>query len=108
LQWHAARFAPDVIGLITDGERPARVPDAVIDELKGREGHGLVVLPEKPRLDPRSGFQVNDCLRVQAGPLRGLFGLYAGMAPRDRIKVLMDILGGKQEVEMPVGDVSRV
>lgn len=107
LQWHAARFAPGVVGLIMDGEKPARVPDRVIDELKGRERHGLVVLPEKPRLDPRAGFQVNERLRVQAGSLRGLFGLYAGMAPRDRVKVLMDLFGGKQEVEMAVGDVIR-
>ena len=32
---HTARFAPGVIGQIMDGERPARVPDNVIDELKG-------------------------------------------------------------------------
>ena len=32
----ASVFAPGVIGQIVDGERPARVPDNVIDELKGR------------------------------------------------------------------------
>jgi hypothetical protein len=46
--------------LIMDGERPVRVPDAVIDKLKGRERHGLVVLPEKPRLDPWAGFHINE------------------------------------------------
>ena len=34
LQWHAARWAPGTLGLIMDGERPARVPDAVIAEIR--------------------------------------------------------------------------
>ena len=50
---HTARFAPGVIGQIMDGERPARVPDNVIDELKGREHNGIIALPKKPQLDPR-------------------------------------------------------
>jgi hypothetical protein len=41
LQWHAARFAPGVIGLIMDGERPARVPDSVPE----RRGFRPSVLP---------------------------------------------------------------
>ena len=45
---HTARFAPGVIGQIMDGERPARVPDAVIDALKNRERNGTITLPKKP------------------------------------------------------------
>jgi transcription antitermination factor NusG len=108
LQWHAARFAPGVIGLIMDGERPARVPDAVIDGLRSRDRNGVITLPKKSEPGSRVDFQSGERLRIRTGPLRGLFGLYAGMAPRDRIKVLMDLFGGKQEVEMAVGDVIRV
>jgi hypothetical protein len=36
---------------------------------------------------------------VRSGPFIGLDGLYAGMAPRDRIVVLLQILGPKREVE---------
>jgi transcription antitermination factor NusG len=32
-QWHTARWSVGVIGLIMDGLRPARVPDAVIHEV---------------------------------------------------------------------------
>ena len=55
---HTARFAPGVIGQIMDGERPARVPDNVIDELKGREHNGIIALPKKPQLDPRAWLSV--------------------------------------------------
>jgi transcriptional antiterminator RfaH len=106
MQWYSAHYAPGVIGFLMDGERPARVPDAVIDELKSRERNGVIKLPDKPK-STKTDFQVGERLRIRTGPLRGLFGLYAGMAPRDRIRVLMDLFGGKQEVEMGVGDVSR-
>src|SRR5262245_47331389 len=39
LQWHTARWAPGVAKIVLDGAAPARVPDAVIAELRGRE-HG--------------------------------------------------------------------
>jgi transcription antitermination factor NusG len=48
LQWYSAHYAPGVIGLLMDGERPTRVPDAVIDELKSRERNGIIALPRKP------------------------------------------------------------
>jgi hypothetical protein len=55
MQWHMARWAPGVLGLIMDGERPARVPDHVIAELRGRERNGLV--PSRAAASPagRSG-----------------------------------------------------
>jgi transcriptional antiterminator RfaH len=37
LQWHAARWAPGEFGLIMSGDGPAKVPDAIIDELRTRE-----------------------------------------------------------------------
>ena len=30
MQWHQARWAPGVRRLVLDGDRPARVPDAVV------------------------------------------------------------------------------
>ena len=61
LQWYSAHYAPGVIGLLMDGERPARVPDAVIDELKSRGRNGIINLPKKPA--PRVRFQMNERLR---------------------------------------------
>jgi transcriptional antiterminator RfaH len=50
LQGHAARWAPGTLGLIMDGLRPARVPDAVIAEIRAREVRGLVELVKARRL----------------------------------------------------------
>jgi hypothetical protein len=66
------------------------------------------VLPKKPKLAAENGFSLNDRVRVRTGALRGFFGLYAGQAPRDRIRILMEMLGGQQEIEMPAGSVIRI
>ena len=52
LQWHAARWSPGRLGLIMVGDAPARVSDAVIAELRGRERDGLIELPKAPGLKP--------------------------------------------------------
>jgi transcriptional antiterminator RfaH len=90
LQWHRARWSPGVVRLIMDGAGPAVVPAAVIDGLKAREVGGLIELPKPPRLKP------GDRVRVLHGPLAGHVGLYAGMKPRQRVEVLLALLGGQR------------
>jgi transcriptional antiterminator RfaH len=92
LQWHTARWAPGVTRLVLDGAAPARVPDAVIAEIRSRERGGLVELPAR--------FRPGDQVRVLRGPLARLVGLYAGMRPRERVEVLLAILGGAQRVTL--------
>jgi transcriptional antiterminator RfaH len=106
LQWHAARFALGVASLIMDGERPARVPDNVIAELHDREHNGAIKLPPPPQ--PIAPFIAGDELRIRSGPFTGLHGLYAGMAPRERIFVLLRMLGGERAVELAQGDVLKL
>ena len=101
-QWHQARWSPGVRGLVMGGDAPAKVSDAVIAEIRSREGRdGLVKLPQPPRLKP------GDHLRIVAGPFTGQLVLYAGQAPRERIAVLLAILGGRQRVELARRDVVR-
>jgi transcriptional antiterminator RfaH len=102
LQWHAARWSPGTCGLIMAGDGPARVPEAVIDEIRGRERDGLVELPKPP------GLQHGDAIRVVHGPLQGLCGLYDGMKPRERVAVLLQILGDRQRVELAANAIERV
>src|SRR5262249_42921735 len=94
LQWSQARWSPGVAGIVMDGMAPARVPDAVIAEIRKREVGGLVELP-KPQ-PARLGGRV----RVTQGPFAGHIGLYAGMKPRARVEVLLQLLGGAQRMTL--------
>src|SRR4029077_8475191 len=55
LHWHTARWAPGVVRIVLDGAAPARVPDAVIAEIRSRERGGLVELPPRLKRGDRGG-----------------------------------------------------
>jgi transcriptional antiterminator RfaH len=64
LQWHAARWCPGVVRLVMDGLQPARVPDDVIEEIRGRERNGAVELPKRV-------VRYGDRVKILSGPFRG-------------------------------------
>jgi transcriptional antiterminator RfaH len=99
LQWHTARWAAGVIGLIMDGVQPAHVPDGVIAEIRSRERDGLIELP-KPR-----GLQRGDGVRIIGGPFTGHLAIFAGMKPRERVEVLLALLGGERAVTLGRRDI---
>jgi transcriptional antiterminator RfaH len=101
LQWHAARWCPGVVRLVMDGLQPAKVPDAVIEEIRGRERNGAVELPRR-LLKP------GDRVRLLAGPFRGHLAMYAGMPGSERVAVLLQILGGQQRVTLAQRDVEAI
>jgi transcriptional antiterminator RfaH len=93
--WWAARWCPHVARIITNGgAEPAHVPDELIESMRRREVDGAVELPKPPGLKP------GDHVRVTQGPFAGHLGLYAGMKPRERIEVLLQVLGAAQKVTL--------
>jgi transcriptional antiterminator RfaH len=101
LQWHTARWAPGVVRLVMNGTAPAAVPEGVIMALQARETDGLIDLPKPPK------FRTGDRLRVTSGPFAGHVGLYAGMKPRERVEVLLAILGSSRRVALPANAVEQ-
>ena len=100
LQWHAARWCPGIRGMVMDGDKPAKVPDAVIDDLKKRERDGLIELPPPP------GLQRGDRVRIVRGAFAGQLALFDGMRSHQKVPaVLLQLLG---HVELPKGDVVGV
>ena len=85
-----------------DGITPAAVPDTVVTSLKAREVNGLIELPPPPR------FRRGDRVRVLHGPLAGQVGLFAGMKPRERVAVLLTLLGSSRRVELAGAAVERM
>ena len=101
LQWHTARWAPGVVRLVLDGVQPARVPDTVISEIKSRERNGLIELIKPPL---RRGARV----KILHGPFRDHLAIFADMKPRERVEVLLQILGGEQRLELARTDIEVI
>ena len=75
---------------------------ATIDIAQTIETGGLIDLPRPPKFRP------GDRLRLIHGPFAGHVGLYAGMKPRERVEVLLAILGGSQRVTLAADAVEQV
>ena len=86
-------------GLIMAGDAPARVSDAVIAELRGRERDGLIELPKAPGLKP------GDHVRIIAGPFSERLALYEGQTSHERVAVLLQFLGGRHRTELPANAI---
>ena len=101
--WWTARWSIGVRNLVgKPGGEPARVPDRIIVDLRSRERNGLIVLKPKP------GLQRDDQVRITRGPLQHRLAIYEGMKGRERVEVLLTMLGSLLRVELSRRDVEPV
>jgi transcriptional antiterminator RfaH len=92
-RWLSIDSTIGITRLVRDGDRPAPVPEFVIDALKQREdAAGLIKLDRRPRFSP------GDKVRIIGGAMCDCYGLYEGMSSRERVAVLLDLLGRKVRV----------
>jgi transcriptional antiterminator RfaH len=94
-RWRSVQSTYGVSHLVLNGSDPVPVAGAVINELKAREDAGGFV-----KLDSRAKFTIGEKVRVVAGVFAENLGLFDGMADRDRVAVLLDLLGRKVRVSI--------
>jgi transcriptional antiterminator RfaH len=94
-RWRSIQSTFGVSRLVCNGDNPAMVPDGVVGALKAREDNGGYV-----KLDQRAKFALGEKVRVLAGAFAENLGLFDGMADRDRIAILLDLLGRKVRVSI--------
>jgi transcriptional antiterminator RfaH len=100
--WRAVNGTFGVTQLICQGNRPAAVPEGVVEQIAARENsQGLISLA------PRA-FRKGEALRIVSGAMADCFGLFESMADRDRVILLLDLLGRKVRVEAPQAAVRAV
>ena len=93
--WRSIQSTFGVTSLVFDRSEPARVPPQVLRSLRARENERGYVMLDKPPV-----FMRGDKVRVVAGAFAESFALYEGLADRDRIVVLLDMLGRKVSVSI--------
>jgi transcriptional antiterminator RfaH len=99
-RWWDARWSVGIVRIIRDGEKPAVVPDAVIDDIRQREVNGLIELAAPP-----PEFSPGDQLQIVQGVFAGQICLFEGMSSRQRVEVLLVMLGSPRRVTLSRADV---
>jgi transcriptional antiterminator RfaH len=92
-RWRSIYSTVGVTRLVCNGDDPTPVPDGIVEALKSREDAGGFI-----KLDCRPSFRTGDKIRVLDGAFSSCLGLFEGMAERDRIAILLDLLGRKVRV----------
>jgi transcriptional antiterminator RfaH len=92
-RWRSIYSTVGVARLVCNGDEPAAVPDVVIAALKNREDTDGFI-----KLDRRPSFRPGETVRVLDGAFSSCLGLFEGMAERERIAILLDLLGRKVRV----------
>jgi transcriptional antiterminator RfaH len=85
-QWQRLFSTIGVSTVLMNGEKPARLPDHWVSDMKSREHNGLIELK-------RSRFKVGQEVQVTGGLFLGHHGIYQGMTSRQREVILLDALG---------------
>jgi transcriptional antiterminator RfaH len=100
--WQAVRWSPGVHRILTVADEPVAVPDGIIEAIQARIGTlGFV----RPGITYRPGSRV----RILRGPLAGLDAVFARpMSRTGRVRVLVQLLGGRRRVELDELDLEPV
>ena len=93
-RWRSVNGTLGVDRLLTRGGEPEPVPRGLVEQLtENAEADGVV--------RSSTTLKVGDSIRVTAGPFAELLGTLERLDDSDRVRVLLDILGGKIPVLLP-------
>ncbi len=96
-RWRSVNGTVGVSRLVCQGERPAALPDGVVESLRDGEIDGGVVPLSQLVL-----FDAGARLRVLDGAFAGQTGTYRGMTGAERVVLLFDLIGRQVRVAVPI------
>ena len=92
-QWRSIHSTIGVVRLVCNGDAPAALDRAIIENLKSRENaQGFIQLDRRPR------FMLHDKVRINDGVFADCLGLVEDVSDRDRVVILLNMLGRKVRV----------
>jgi transcriptional antiterminator RfaH len=93
-RWRAICSTVGVAHLVCNGDEPAALPAVVVDEIRRREDERGFVRLDKAR------FASGDRVRIIGGVFLDCVGLFQDIADRERVVVLLELLGRKVKVTL--------
>lgn len=95
-RWRSINGTRGISYLVSTGDRPAPVPEGVVEEIRSREGdRSLIELPETVPYEP------GEAVEITAGALSDQVGRFIRVDARRRVILLLELLGRGLEVSIP-------
>jgi transcriptional antiterminator RfaH len=92
-RWRAIQSTFGVARLVCNGDTPASIDGSVIGGLKRRESaQGFI------QFERRQRFAIGDKVRICDGVFSDCLGLFESLGDRERVTILLDLLGRKVRV----------
>ena len=98
--WRAINGTFGVKRLLADGPRPQALPGEFVAALREATGADGLSKPAPPELQP------GDAVTITAGPFVECAAVVLRLAPRERVEVLLDVLGGRVPARLPIRSVT--
>jgi len=96
-QWRSIRSTIGIVDIIRNGDTPSPVPHGIVESIRAREDEmGLVAVSEE------SDFASGASVCVHGGPFNGCVGIFECVTDEERVVVLLDLLGRKVRVQVPL------
>jgi transcriptional antiterminator RfaH len=93
-RWQAINGTIGVVRLLAGLQGPSPLPAGFAEDLLARrDERGCVSLPSR-------SFDVGDRVKVSGGSFAHAVGFYDGQCDRDRVEILLELLGRKVRVEL--------
>ncbi len=103
LSYRAARYCPEVINIVHNGDAPAIVEDALIHDLKGWVDTELDKLSLRPALRP------GDSVQIVGGPMQGVSAVILRASDeQDRVTILLSILQHGAQLTLSRAQIERI
>ncbi len=94
--WAPIRSTVGVSNIVRFGTEPAPVPDELVDTIRARDDRsGIQDLPLHE-------FQPGQVVRIEEGPLMGYEGIFVAPSSRERVVVLLDIVGKSARTQIEI------
>jgi len=95
--WAPIRSTLGVASLVRFGQKPAPIPESLISFLRSRESRDGLHEWAEPE------YRAGDRVRVADGPMEGYEGILLARTSRERVVVLLDILGKQVRAQLELG-----
>ena len=100
-RWRSIHSTFGVRYLVCNGELPAPVPHVIVEDIRSCEDDDGVVVVSK-----QAPFDKGELVQIMTGALCDQVGLFDCATDNERVFVLLDLLGRKVRVRVPLETVS--